>query len=88
MNESKLIYVTYQTFPSEKANTTPSSTAAEINPASGSVIGISRNGSNDNDFADKTKRETVLHQIWKMAIYGDMRSINLLAELGCLNEKD
>ena len=42
----------------------------------------------DNDIVDKTKRETVLHQIWKMAIYGDMRSINLLVELGCLNEKD
>ena len=42
----------------------------------------------DTDYSIRSKRDTVLQNIWKMAILSDMRAIYLLAELGCLERKD
>ena len=38
------------------------------------------------NFEDKTRREAVWTQIWKEAMRGDLRFIQFLATLGCLDE--
>ena len=39
-----------------------------------------------NDKSQGTRKEQVFERIWKDAIYGDMKKIQLLAWLGCLDD--
>ena len=42
---------------------------------------------NWNDESQGTRREQVWKRIWKQAIMGDMKYVQLLAQLGCLDDK-
>ena len=41
---------------------------------------------NWNDESQGTRREQVWKRIWKQAIMGDMKHVQLLAQLGCLDD--
>ena len=41
---------------------------------------------NWNDESQGTRREQVWKRIWKQAIMGDMKYVQLLAQLGCLDD--
>ena len=42
---------------------------------------------NWNNESQGTRREQVWKRIWKQAIIGDMKYVQLLAQLGCLDDK-